>query len=120
MPEYTIGTVLTMIAVIAIELFWLKTGIFRSLNYWLAMAVMFAFQIPMDGFLTRLSNPIVRYNPDQFLGIRWPLDIPIEDFGFGFAMMTLTLMLWTALRRSRREPGQESKHEGDPHEPTHS
>ena len=29
------------------------------------------------------------YNPDTMLGVRVPWDIPVEDFGFGFAMVTL-------------------------------
>jgi hypothetical protein len=27
-------------------------------------------------------------------GMRAPWDIPIEDFGFAFAMMTLAILLW--------------------------
>jgi hypothetical protein len=38
------------------------------------------------------------------LGIRVPWDIPIEDYGFGFAMVTLTLLVWRRLldRRAAR------------------
>lgn len=94
MPEYTVTTVIGIIVVVCLELFWLKTGIFRSLQYWLTMLMVFAFQIPVDGWLTKLGSPIVRYDADQLLGLRWPLDIPVEDFGFGFALVTLTLLLW--------------------------
>jgi lycopene cyclase domain-containing protein len=58
------------------------------------MAIVFAFQILVDGWLTKLSDPIVIYNPDEMLGVRAPWDIPIEDFGFGFTMVTLTILLW--------------------------
>ena len=58
------------------------------------MVIIFAFQIPVDGWLTKLSAPIVIYNPDEILGLRAPWDIPIEDFGFGFAMVTLAILLW--------------------------
>ncbi|PID98614.1 MAG: lycopene cyclase [Actinomycetales bacterium] len=94
MPEYPILTLVAIAVVVALELLWFKTGIFKSLQYWLAMAIIFFFQILVDGWLTKLVNPIVIYNPDQFLGIRFPIDIPIEDFGFGFAMVTLAIMLW--------------------------
>ncbi|WP_178945361.1 lycopene cyclase domain-containing protein [Kocuria sp. TGY1127_2] len=120
MLEYTIGTVLTMLVVVALELFWLRTGIFRTVKYWLSIIVMVSFQIPMDGFLTRLSNPIVRYAPDEFLGIRWPFDIPIEDFGFGFAVITLTLMLWTSRSGSSRSARPGSREEEAAHDPHHS
>lgn len=100
-PEYTVLTVLGIVLVVLLELFVLRTGIFRRPAYWLAMAICLAFQIPVDGWLTKLSAPIVIYHPDEFLGIRFPWDIPIEDFGFGFAMMTLTIMTWQHLKNRR-------------------
>lgn len=103
MPEYTLATLISMLVVIAIELFWLRTGVFRSLQYWLSMLIMFSFQILVDGWLTKLSNPIVIYNPDNMLGVRFPWDIPIEDFGFAFAMLTLTLVVWKHLTREKPE-----------------
>ncbi len=94
MPEYTVLTVVAVVSVVVIELVWFRTGIFTTAQYWIAMAIVFAFQIPMDGWLTKLSNPIVIYDPTQMLGIRIPWDIPIEDFGFAFAMVTLAILLW--------------------------
>jgi len=93
-PEYTFLTVLAVLAVVALELLWLRTGIFRTAQYWLAMAIVFTFQVPVDGWLTKLSNPIVIYNERQMSGLRTPWDIPVEDFGFGFAMVTLAILLW--------------------------
>jgi lycopene cyclase domain-containing protein len=105
MPEYTLLTVLAVVAVIAAELIYFKTGIFRTAQYWWTMLIIFAFQILVDGWLTKLSAPIVIYNPDEILGLRVPWDIPIEDFGFGFAMVTLAILLWRRRldRRSSRE-----------------
>jgi lycopene cyclase domain-containing protein len=60
------------------------------------------FQIVVDGWLTKLSAPIVIYNPAQQSGLRFPWDIPIEDFGFGWAMVTLTILVWTRLGRTER------------------
>lgn len=97
MAEYPLATLLTILAVVAIEMLWFKTGIFRKLQFWLAMAIMLSFQVLVDGWLTKLSDPIVIYNPDTMLGVRWPWDIPVEDFGFGFAMITLTLIVWLRL-----------------------
>ncbi|MHB1536883.1 MAG: lycopene cyclase domain-containing protein [Acidimicrobiales bacterium] len=76
------------------ELAWLRTGLFRRSAYWVTLAVTFAFQIPVDGWLTKLSAPIVEYNPAEFSGIRFPWDIPVEDFVYGFALVTLVLLLW--------------------------
>lgn len=103
MPEYTLATALSMIAVILGELLWAKTGIFRTAQYWVALAIMFAFQILVDGWLTKLSNPIVIYAPESMLGIRFPFDIPIEDFGFGFAMITLAIIIWKRATRGEKE-----------------
>lgn len=99
LPDYTTTTVLAVLAVAALEVFWLRTGIFRQAQYWLAMALVFFFQILVDGWLTKLSAPIVIYAPDEFSGIRFPFSIPIEDFGFGWAMVTLTIMVWVWLGR---------------------
>ena len=103
MPEYTVLTIIGVVAVVALEIFWARTGIFGSAQYWTAMAIVFFFQIWVDGWLTKLSAPIVIYNPEEFSGIRFPWDIPIEDFGFGFAMLTLTMISW--LRLAPRAPG---------------
>ncbi|MGA4669916.1 lycopene cyclase domain-containing protein [Propionibacteriaceae bacterium Y1923] len=97
MPEYTVLTILGLVAIVALELGWARTGIFTSARYWTAMGIVFFFQIWVDGWLTKLSAPIVIYHPDQFSGIRFPWDIPIEDFGFGFAMLTLTMICWIKL-----------------------
>jgi lycopene cyclase domain-containing protein len=98
-PEYTAITVVAVIIVVLIELVWLRTGIFRSRQYWCAMIIVFAFQVPVDGWLTKLSDPIVIYDDRQTLGIRLPWDIPIEDFGFGFALVTSAIMIWCRLGR---------------------
>jgi hypothetical protein len=58
------------------------------------MAVVFGFQILVDGWLTKSSAPIVLYADEQNSGIRFPWDIPIEDFFFGFALLTLVLLMW--------------------------
>lgn len=94
LPEYTLLTMIAVVAVVVIELAWFKTGIFRSAQYWCAMAIIFAFQVPVDGWFTTLSDPIVIYNSTEMLGLRVPWDIPVEDFGFGFAMTTLAILLW--------------------------
>ena len=97
MPEYTVLTVIAVLATVALELLVFRTGIFATAQYWLTMVIVFGFQVLVDGWLTKLSNPIVIYHPEQMLGIRFPWDIPIEDYGFGFAMVTLTILGWRRL-----------------------
>jgi lycopene cyclase domain-containing protein len=98
-PEYTVLTVLSIAGVVLLELVWLRTGLFAMLQYWVSMVIVFGFQVLMDGWLTKLSNPIVLYADSEFSGIRVPWDIPIEDFGFGFSMITLALLAWLRLTR---------------------
>ncbi len=92
--EYTVGTLLAMLVVVLAELVWARTGIFAKAQYWLALAIMFFFQVLVDGWLTKLSDPIVLYAPQQFAGVRFPFDIPVEDFGFGFALVTGVIIAW--------------------------
>jgi lycopene cyclase domain-containing protein len=92
--EYTALAVLAAVVVVLVEVAWLRTGIFRRPAYWVAMAIIFFFQILVDGWLTKLSAPIVLYNPDENTGLRFPWDIPVEDFVYGFALITLVLVLW--------------------------
>ena len=101
MPEYTVLTLIGIVAVVAWELGWARTGVFRSPRYWASMGIGFFFQAWVDGWLTKLSAPIVIYDPAQHAGIRFPWDIPVEDFGFGFAMLTLTIVCWIRLDPER-------------------
>lgn len=102
--EYTLAAVAVPLAVVAVELLILKTGLFREGRYWATLAIAFAFQVPVDGWLTRADRPIVLYSDEATSGLRFPLNIPVEDFGFGFALITATLLLWRwhQLRQPRR------------------
>lgn len=105
-PEYTALTAIAVLAVVLLELGWFRTGVFRTAQYWIAMAIVFAFQCLVDGWLTKLSDPIVIYNPAEFSGLRVPWDIPIEDFGFGFAMVTLAILLWRRWLARHPQPNE--------------
>ena len=97
---YTVPAVAAVLAVCALELV-LRTGLFRRPAYWLSMVIVLGFQVPVDGWLTKRSAPIVIYNERQTSGVRFPLDIPVEDFLFGFALVTAVLLLWERQRASR-------------------
>ncbi|MDT5021097.1 MAG: hypothetical protein QOG47_351 [Mycobacterium sp.] len=95
---YTVPAVVSALAVGALELAVLHTGLFRRPAYWLSMVIVVGFQIVTDGWLTKLSAPVVVYDDRQTSGIRFPWDIPIEDFLFGFALVTAVLLLWERQR----------------------
>lgn len=100
---YTLPALIAVVAVCALELAVLRTGLFRRPAYWIAMVIVTGFQIPVDGWLTKLSAPIVLYDDRHTSGVRFPFDIPIEDFLFGFALVTAVLLLW-----ERRRPAAEA------------
>lgn len=100
---YTLPAVLAVIAVCVWELAFLRTGLFRKPAYWISMAIVAGFQIPVDGWLTKLSAPIVIYAPEHTSGLRFPWDIPVEDFLFGFALVTAVLLRWE--RHTGRKEG---------------
>lgn len=98
---YTVPAVLAVSLVCALELAVLRTGLFRRPAYWLSMLIVLGFQIPVDGWLTKRSSPIVIYDDKQLSGLRFPFDIPVEDFLFGFALVTAVLLLWERQRARR-------------------
>ena len=95
---YTLPAVLAVIVVCVLELRVLRTGLFRKPAYWISMVIVVGFQIPVDGWLTKLDAPIVLYDDQHTTGVRFPFDIPIEDFLFGFALVTAALLLWERRR----------------------
>ncbi|MGC3994657.1 MAG: lycopene cyclase domain-containing protein [Propionicimonas sp.] len=103
MPEYTLATLVAVVLVVAVELLWARTGIFATAQYWLTMLIVFFFQVLVDGWLTLLPDPIVRYTAEEFSGVRFPFDIPIEDFGFGFALVTGAIIAWRVAGRREGE-----------------
>jgi lycopene cyclase domain-containing protein len=96
MREYTIAAVLAVGAVVAVEVRFLRTGLLRSRAYWLSMAICYCFMVAVNGWLTKLSAPIVLYDERRTTGWRVPWDIPVEDYLFGFALLTMTMLLWDA------------------------
>lgn len=98
---YTLPAVVAVVLVCAIELLWLRTGLFRQRAYWISMAIVLGFQILVDGWLTKLTAPIVIYDERHTSGVRFPWDIPVEDFLFGWAMVTAVLLLWVKQRERR-------------------
>ncbi|MGW4487440.1 lycopene cyclase domain-containing protein [Amycolatopsis sp. NPDC004368] len=101
---YTVPAVVAVVAVVALERWALRTGLFRKPGYWITIAIVTGFQIPVDGWLTKDSHAIVRYAPEHISGLRFPWDIPIEDFLFGYALVTAVLLLWE--RAARKENGE--------------
>lgn len=97
MPVYPMLALVAAAAVIALELFVIRSGVFGQLGYWIALAIVVAFMIVVDGWLTKLSAPIVIYRPSDTSGIRPVWDILIEEYAYAFAMLTAVILAWDRL-----------------------
>lgn len=94
MGSYTVWALWAPVLVALFDVTVLRTGVLRRRRFWGTIAITLAFQVLVDGWLTKLSAPVVRYQPRALSGVRWPWDIPVEDFGFSVAMIMLTVMVW--------------------------
>jgi lycopene cyclase domain-containing protein len=103
MWEYTATAVVVVAGVVALELRVLRTGLLRTRAYWIAMGICYAFMIAVNGWLTKLTAPIVLYDAAATTGWRFPWDIPVEDYLFGFALLTLTMLLWDTAAPKQRD-----------------
>ena len=101
MPIYPFLAILAAGVVVVLELVVFRSGLFRSKAYWLAMVIVLAFMVAVDGWLTKLSAPIVIYNDHQTSGIRPVWDILIEEYAYAFAMLTMVFLLWDRQSPSR-------------------
>jgi lycopene cyclase domain-containing protein len=101
--EYLLAAVAAAVLAVLLETLVLRTGLFRRPSYWVTMAIVLGFQVPVDGWLTKLDAPVVLYADWAISGVRVPWDIPVEDFLYGFAMVTAVLALWER-RRSAHGP----------------
>ena len=107
MPIYPTLALAAAALVVVLELTVFRSGIFTTAAYWLSMVIIFGFMVVVDGWLTKLSAPIVIYNDADTSGIRPIWDIVIEEYAYAFALLTLVILLWDRIGRGRdveREP----------------
>lgn len=93
---YTWLVGLALLGAAACDLALLRTRLLSRKAFWVSYAIMVSFQLLVNGLLTGLR--IVQYDPDTILGPRLAY-APVEDLGFGFALILLTLSCWVALGR---------------------
>ena len=102
---YTAGALVAIVVAVLMDLVVARTGLLRTRLFWASYAIVVFFQLIVNGILTGLG--IVQYDPEVILGVRLAY-APIEDLGFGFGLVTLTLVMWT---RSGRTAAQRATEE---------
>ncbi len=95
MKEYTILSVISVFIVCGID-YLSGIRLLKRSSFYIFLLIIFIMKFLVNGFLT--YTEIVQYNPRFFLDIRLT-SIPIEDFFFGFSMVTLTIVLWEYFKK---------------------
>jgi lycopene cyclase domain-containing protein len=73
------------------DLILLRTRLLARKGFWVSYAIMLGFQLVINGVLTGVR--VVRYDRHAILGPRLAY-APIEDIGFGFSLILITLSCW--------------------------
>ncbi|MEO5834093.1 MAG: lycopene cyclase domain-containing protein [Nakamurella sp.] len=96
---YTIAAVVSVLAAVVVDFLLLRTRLLTTKLFWASYAIVLFFQFIVNGILTGLS--IVQYHPRVILGLR-VFYAPVEDIGFGFGMVTMTMSGWVWWARRER------------------
>ena len=107
--SYTAIAVVAALAAVGLDRWATRTRLTASGAWWAAYGIIVVFQLLTNGWLT--GRRIVRYDPDAILGSgQVPLlgdgrlvYAPVEDLGFGFALVLTTSVVWVWLGRRRGE-----------------
>jgi lycopene cyclase domain-containing protein len=95
--NYTELVLLAIVVTIINDLYLLRTRLLTRKVFWTSYAIVVFFQLITNGWLT--YNEIVIYSDDVITGLRIAY-APIEDLGFGFALVTNVMALWVFWGRS--------------------
>lgn len=98
MGIYTVGAIVAVVFGVLVDFVVLRTRLLTRRTFWIAYVIILAFQFLINGLLTGL--PVVLYSPDVILGTRL-VYAPVEDIGFGFGLVLVTLSAWDWLGRDR-------------------
>ena len=94
--SYSALAVTAVGGVLVVDLAVLRTRMVTRRAFWVAYAIILAFQLLLNGVLT--GRGVVLYDPAAIWGPRIAY-APVEDLAFGFALVTLTLATWAAVNR---------------------
>jgi lycopene cyclase domain-containing protein len=89
---HTEVSLVAVLVTVVLDLWVLRTRLLTRRSYWVAYAIVLFFQLLTNEWLT--SRGVFRYDPEAILG--WRVGhAPVEDFLFGFALVTWSMCWWT-------------------------
>lgn len=97
--EYTILAFVSVIIAVLTDVF-LRTKLLTNKKFWVFWCVMFVLIFIVNGYLT--WRPVVMYDEKFYLGIRL-FTVPIEDFLYGFSLITMNIALWEFFSRKLKK-----------------
>jgi len=92
--SYTALAALAVVVALVLELTVIRSGLLRKARFYFAYGIVIVFQFVTNGYLTRTE--IVQYDPAAIIGLR-VFSAPVEDLLYGFALVLLTMTIWTRL-----------------------
>jgi hypothetical protein len=108
--SYTQLAVLSIIVVLTVDLFVLRTRMITRKSFWVPYAIVVFFQLLTNGVLTGFA--IVTYDGNYIIGESTPTEgappmfgegriayAPLEDLLFGFSLVLLSICMWVYLGR---------------------
>lgn len=105
--------IFAIVLALVLDLVVLRTRLVLRRSFWTAYAIVIFFQLITNAWLTgpldigaRTGAPIVNYDEATIIGVRIAY-APIEDLGFGFALVLSTLCLWVFWGRRGVEPSRQ-------------
>jgi len=97
---YTALAPVAVVAALLLDLVAVRTRVVLTRQWWISYAISFLGQLAVNGWLT--GRRIVTYddtailgtNHQQFFGDWRICYAPVEDVGFGFALILVTIVSW--------------------------
>ncbi|TSA52452.1 MAG: lycopene cyclase domain-containing protein [Actinobacteria bacterium] len=89
-------TSLVLIFAVVWDLFIVRTRLLGRRVFWAGYAIIFAFQLLINGWLTYRS--VFIYDESAILGTRFLYE-PVEDLVFGFSLVLTVQSMWVFLGR---------------------
>jgi lycopene cyclase domain-containing protein len=96
---YTALAVIAVLAVLALELIWIKSNLLRKPAFYFGYLIVVFFQLLTNGYLTKTG--IVLYDPSAIIGARIAY-APVEDLLFGFSLVFLTMAIWVRFSKAEQ------------------